>query len=121
MKVKQHNKSKVMQYKDVDIITKDEALKIIEEGSVLKICDALLGVVLHSSDWKWCQNQCLNLLNHQNIEVQSLAATCLGHIARIHKKIDKPLVIKVLNAKLKDPLVSGAAQDALDDIEIFIQ
>ncbi len=49
-----------------------------------------------------------------------LAMTCIGHVARMHKVIDKSLVIPVLFEKLKHSTLSGRVQDALDDIDIFI-
>lgn len=108
------------EHKNPSTISRDEALKIFSKGSSDEICDALLAVVLHDHDWKWSQTQCLNFLTHENSDISGLAATCLGHIARIHHKLDKELVVNALKNRLNDTKISGRIQDALDDIEIFL-
>lgn len=102
-------------------ISRREAEKVFTTGSSDKICDALLAISLYDEDWRWSQTECLHFLNHTNPDISGLAATCLGHIARIHHKLDRELVTTALLNKLKDPKISGRVQDALDDIEIFLK
>ena len=107
--------------KNPERISKEEASKIFSTGTNDEICDALLSVVLYDEDWRWTQTQCLHFLNHKNSDVSGLAASCLGHIARIHHKLDKQIVIKALKSRLSDQSIAGRVQDALDDIEIFLE
>lgn len=100
-------------------INRSEAENIFSRGSTDEICDALLAITFYEEDWKWSQMQCLHFLGHSDSNVSGLAATCLGHIARIHHKLDKELVITALLDRLKDSKISGQIQDALDDIEMF--
>jgi hypothetical protein len=65
------------------------------------------------------QEKCLFFFQSDNPDIRKLAATCLGHVARIHNKIDKERVVAILKSHLKDPDIAGAIQDALDDIEMF--
>lgn len=102
-------------------INRNKAVEIFLTGSNNDICDALLAVTLHDEDWKWVQMQCLHFLGHTDPNVSGLAATCLGHLARIHRKLDRELVIRALKKWLKDEKISGRVQDALDDIEIFLE
>lgn len=102
-------------------ITKVEASKVFSTGTSNEICDALVSVTFYEEDWKWSQTQCLHFLNHKNCDISGLAATCLGHIARIHHKLDKKIVIAALKTRLNDPNISGRVQDALDDIDIFLK
>jgi hypothetical protein len=85
------------------------------------VCDALIGVAYHDPDWEWVQGKCLEFLRHENPDVRGLAATCLGHVARIHRRLDVATVKRALAKLLKDPLVSGRAQDALDDVAAYIK
>jgi hypothetical protein len=62
----------------------------------------------------------LEFSRHSEPAVRGLAATCLGHLARIHRQLDTATVIPRLNEMLTDPDVKGVAQDALDDISVFI-
>ena len=83
--------------------------------------DALMYLCFNIDDPQWIQLKCIEAIkNHRDEDVRGLALTCIGHVARMHKIIDKSLVMPVLLEKLKHRTLSGRAQDALDDIEIFI-
>jgi len=83
--------------------------------------DALLYLCFNIDDPEWIQIKCIDVIEkHRNDDVRGLAMTCIGHVARMHKVIDKSLVIPVLFEKLKHSTLSGRAQDAFDDIDVFI-
>ena len=83
--------------------------------------DALLYLCFNIEDPAWIQMKCVQAIqDHRDDDIRGLALTCIGHVARMHKAIDEALVIPVLLEKLKHKTLSGRAQDALDDIEIFI-
>ncbi len=46
--------------------------------------------------------------------------TCLGHIARIHKSIDIDRALPVLRSAMNDPRIAGYAEQAIEDIEIYV-
>lgn len=102
-------------------ISRTEAAKMLTSNNYKDICDALISITYYDQDWRWCQDECLKYLNHKNKFVSGLAAICLGHIARIHKKLDKEKVIMELKKHLDNVEISGQIQDALDDIDIFIK
>src|ERR1051326_2548243 len=85
------------------------------------ICDALVGIAYYDPDWRWVQSYCLLFLNHRDADIRGLAATCLGHLARIHRVIDLNIVLPELKKLLKDPEIGGRVEDALSDIEIFLK
>jgi hypothetical protein len=84
-----------------------------------EIVRALLGVTYHDPDWEWVQDRCLDFLDSPMPDVRNTAITCLGHLARIHKKLDRPKVLAALAGKLSDPQCSGRAEDAMEDIEMY--
>ncbi|MFD9003776.1 hypothetical protein ACFV0T_22915 [Streptomyces sp. NPDC059582] len=51
-------------------------------------------------------------------QVTALAVTCAGHVARLHGHIGPRLVARVREL-LRDPLLGGRAEDAMDDIGAF--
>lgn len=110
----------MMYYKDVLPITRQEAEAIFSSGNPEEICDALVRLTYHDPDWVWVQAQCLRFGKYPQSEIRGLAATCIGHLARIHGVIDMESV-RLLDGLLKDPEVSGRAQDALDDIEVYLR
>jgi hypothetical protein len=106
-------------YHDVLSVSKEAAASAFESGDPEKICWALLAIAFHETDWRWAQDKCLDFLLSDNPEVSGLAATCLGHIARIHRSLDRDKVIAALRARLSDKDIRGQVEDALDDIEMF--
>jgi hypothetical protein len=109
------------EYKNPSKISRNEAIRIFSGGSTNEVCDALLAVAFYDKDWKWVQTQCLHFLNDADPDVRGLAATCLGHIARIHHKLERKLVVEALKSRFKDAKISEQIQDALDDIEMFLR
>ena len=100
-------------------IDKDSAEKIFLSNNAEKICHAMVAIALHEQDWKWVQDKCLYFLTNDNPEISGLAATCLGHIARIHRQIEKDKVIPLLRSRLNNPDIAGQIEDALSDIAMF--
>ncbi len=80
---------------------------------------ALLGVTYHEPDWEWVQGWCLRFLEFSDPDIRNTAIACLGHLARIHGRIDKTKVMKALRGHLDDLECAGRIEDALDDIEMF--
>jgi len=82
--------------------------------------DALLRLAYHDTDWTWVQDQCLRYLDDPNAGVRGMAALCLGHLARIHRRLDVDRVLPILHGLESDPQIGWRVQDALDDIEVFL-
>jgi len=96
-----------------------EVMLLSEDAAVTT--DALLYLCFNIDDPEWIQLKCIEAIqNNRDEDVRGLALICIGHVARMHKKIDKALVMPVLVEMLKHRTLSGRTQDALDDIDIFI-
>jgi len=106
-------------FQDVPPITRQRAEQAFGSNDSTRVCDALVRAVFHDPDRRWAQRQCLRLARHSLPEVRGLAATCLGHIARIHRAINRKSAERALKALLKDPASAGRAEDALEDIRKF--
>jgi len=101
--------------------TKEELESNFASNDINLITDSLVSLSLYEKDWRWAQDIFLYFLNNDNPDISGLAATSLGHIARIHHNLDKEKVRSSLEQKVNDPLIGGRVQDALDDIEIYLQ
>ncbi|MBI5169138.1 MAG: hypothetical protein HZA61_06595 [Candidatus Eisenbacteria bacterium] len=110
-----------MKYQEPTPFSRESATAILHGDDVDAMCHALVGVAFHEPDWRWVQGECLRLLVHSAPAVRGLAATCLGHLARIHGEVDRALVEPALRLLLSDPEVGGRAEDALQDIERFCE
>lgn len=110
-----------MNYQDYQRMSKQAAEKAFASNEVKCICEAMVSIAFYEPDWKWVQNKCLGFLNNEKPEIRGLAATCLGHIARIHRQLEKEKVLNALHGLLDDHAISGQVKDALDDIDMFLQ
>jgi hypothetical protein len=106
-------------YKQVYPIDKSAAIAAFSSSNIETICNAMVAVALHEADWKWAQDKFLEFLEYDNPQVSGLSAICLGHLARIHRNIDKEKVMASLLSKLNDSKIGGLVEDAINDIEIF--
>jgi hypothetical protein len=110
-----------VRFHDVRPIDRAEAEAAFESGDTAAVNRALVSVAYHDPDWRWVQDVCLRFLEHDDAAVKGLAATCLGHLARIHRQLDRERVIHRLEALSDDPELRGRAEDALDDIEHYLR
>lgn len=109
-----------MKYQEIPARSRAEIEADLERGPAPEVIEALLSAALHDPDWRWVQAHCLRFARHEDPGVRGVAATCLGHLARLHRQLDLDAVVPVLEALRRDPQVVGPAEDALDDIETFI-
>jgi hypothetical protein len=103
---------------------KEEILNILQSTTLtndLKV-KTLLDAIFNIDDWNWLQNLCIKMSSSSDENISGLAVTGIGHIARMHQKLDKDVVVPFLNnILLENNHLSGRASDALEDIEIFIK
>ncbi|MER5262288.1 hypothetical protein ABTZ99_09435 [Actinosynnema sp. NPDC002837] len=105
---------------DVDEPWRAEMLTAIGSGDPQLANPALLELTYDDPDGDWVEPILLEHLSPQyDIRLRLLAATCLGHLARIHGKITRSTVVPTLHALLSDPVLGGTAEDALGDINWF--
>ena len=110
-----------MKYHEIFPLNRPDLERLLESGNQKAIIDALLSAAYYDPDWKWVQTTCLRFLDHSETDVRWNAATCLGHVARIHKKLDTEIVVPKLTALKADPTIAANVQDALDDIEWYLR
>lgn len=109
-----------MRFQEVTPISREQALIAFASNEVEAICDALIRITYHDPDWHWVQEQCIRFTEFPDVEVRGLAVTCLGHLARIHRRLNLKEVLPVLESLLNDADVAPRVADTLDDIKMFI-
>lgn len=105
---------------EVEPITRHEAEVAFASGTSREICMALLRLVYDDDEWQWIQDKCIELSKSPDIDVAGLAITCLGHLARIHRTIELDKVLPVLNELRANRELAGRVDDALDDVEMYM-
>ena len=108
-------------YEEPEAMDRAQAEAVLRDKDSRAACEALVRVALHDPDWAWVQEHCLRLTAAADPEVRGVAATCLGHLARIHGVLGLSRVEPSLRQLRQDPEVRGRADDALDDIKRFMR
>ena len=106
-------------YNEPHPITREEAEAAFVSNDSEEIAFALVNVAFHDPDWRWVQENCLTFVRSDIAALRQIAITCLGHVARIHRKLDLERVLPVLQEFSHDPEVQ--VEDALDDIRMFMK
>lgn len=105
---------------DPDEHWRAEVLAAIRSGDPQVANPALLELTCDDPDGEWVEPILLeHLAPGYDVQLRRLAATCLGHLARIHGKITRGTAVPALRALLPDPVLGGTAEDALDDIDRY--
>lgn len=110
-----------MQYEELAEISREEAEQELRTDDWEKISVALLRLALHDQDPVWLEAKLLPYLRHEHHWVRGIAATSLGHVARLHGVLNRSVVIPAIRRLLNDDSkdTRGNAEDALDDIEML--
>lgn len=110
-----------MKYAEPRAFSREEADEELASGNPDQIREALVALALRDGDWRCVQGKCLEFASHSDPSIRALAATCLGHLARLHGQLDLDEVLPVLTRMMADPDTEGSAENALDDIKMFIR
>ncbi|MCV9929877.1 hypothetical protein OIU83_19610 [Flavobacterium sp. LS1R49] len=98
----------------------EEIEKNLKSKDSTVVINTLLEITFHNQNWEWVQDLCIELLENKNPDIKGLAVTCIGHIARIHRVIDKENVLKAFESRKDDDTICGRIKDAIDDINVFV-
>jgi hypothetical protein len=101
-------------------ITAEAADRALASGDPGEISMALLRLALHGPDWERAERLARKHTGHPAVWVRRNAATALGHVARVHGRLDLDLSLPELNRLLDDPEVRDWADAALDDVETYL-
>lgn len=112
-----------MKYETIELLSKDQAERLFAKDDRETICRTLVRVTMFEPDRHWAQSQCLRFASHKDSFVRGVAATCLGHVARIHGVIDEDEVIPVVRQLLcdRDPQTRAIAEDTISDFSIYLR
>jgi hypothetical protein len=109
-----------MEYRSVEPLSRAVAIERIRGNDGPTRAAALVSLAFHESDWRWVQDQCLSLFSDGDPGVRATAALCLGHIARIHRRLDLDRVLPALHRLQDDPNAGWQVADVMDDIDTYL-
>jgi hypothetical protein len=111
-----------MQYEDIASLTKAEIAAALGRANPDELKTISLSAALYVDDPNWAQAVCLRLSTHSEPVVRGNAILGLGHLARIHRRLDREVVEPVIRGALsdRDSYVRGQADSAAGDIATFL-
>src|SRR5438128_635303 len=92
-------------FEKVPVLSREEALATLHDGDDAAKMVAMLSLALNDPDAVFVQDRCMELLTDSDPEIRGTAALCLGHVARIHRQIDRIRVIPALQRLASDPVI----------------
>ena len=110
-----------MQYEELGPISRSEFAEVIALDREEDLSLALIRLALHDPDPDYVQDVCLGYVTDSRVWVRRNSATSLGHIARLHRRLDLTRVVPALLSLAEDPEAASWAEAALDDINVFIK
>ena len=93
----------------------------LAHGSDDDIRETLVSISLNDADRAWVQEKLIRFASHPSWSVRAVAATCFGHLARIHGALDLGEVLVCMKALLDDPLTADYARNAMNDIRRYVR
>ena len=106
------------------MMTQDKILTVLADESASKDekIAAVMFAIFNLDDPRWLQNLCMQCSKSDDSDIAGLAITGIGHIARLHGNLDLETVVPFLEEiKNENTELSGRAEDALEDIQIFMK
>ena len=97
---------------------KSKTEKLISSDDKQSVID---GINSKAYEVPWISEKLMELSKNKDLDIAGLSLTCFGHLARLHSNIgDYDKVISLLHSKQDDPELQGRAEDALEDISLFL-
>lgn len=103
-------------------LSREEVGEAIVRGDPEELVIAVSSAALYASDAEWAEGMCRRLASHENAAVRGGAILGLGWVARLHKRLDRPTALPIIQAGLtdSDDSVRRDALTAADDVETFL-
>jgi hypothetical protein len=103
-------------YVEIQPRLREDLEKALSSSDDNEICNALYSAAHHEAGWRWSQEQCLKMLDHESLLVRSTALIALGEIALFRGHLDLETALPRIHRASSDPALAPFAEDALDNI-----
>lgn len=111
--------TEAMRYREPEQIEPEEAVKVFRTGKPEDIARALIGLALKGQCHDFTLLWCIFFLGHGDDAMAGAAAVSIGHLARVHRRLSKPVVVPILELVRNRGRITDQVDNALDDIAMF--
>ena len=111
-----------MRYQRIDPVSREVAEAAARAAVPEELAMVILAVSLHEPDGDWAEAYCTTLAGHADPLIRGMAIFAFGHLARVHRRLDRSRVAPIVEAALADPddYVRSQAESAADDLRVFL-
>jgi len=109
-------------YEEPQPTPRSEIQRKLAAGAPEEVERTLVSVAFHEENFDIALQAVLSCADSPNASIRGTAILCLGHLARIHGQLPEEPVTDIVRSGLRDrsEYVRGQAENAADDIEIFV-
>ncbi|WP_057913623.1 CPCC family cysteine-rich protein [Peribacillus muralis] len=101
----------------------EESINLINSEVIEEVITGLLRLVGSSNNLDFVQDIMIDFSEHEDATIRGTAIRCFGHIAKKYEKINKNLILLMINQGLQDKstFVRKQSRSALVDINFYIK
>jgi hypothetical protein len=113
---------KSLHYEEPAEWSREAVEQALRDGDAEALLHAVIAIALRDADWRYAQDLCVRLCDHADARVRGNAIVGFGHVARVHRRLDRDVVQPIVQAALSDAseYVRGQAVAAADDTAQFL-
>ncbi|WP_246070708.1 hypothetical protein [Paenibacillus kobensis] len=109
-------------YKPLDELSNDEINEIMARNELDELRSLPFSVGMYHPNWKYAQDLCIKLSQHEDAALRANAVLGLAYVARTKAHLEKHLVKPVLLRELREnPEYRWRINDAIGDINLFLK
>jgi hypothetical protein len=109
-------------YEEIPEWSREAVERALRDDDASALIRAVIAVSMNEADWRYAQDLCVKLSSHPHFNVRGNAVLGFGHIARVHRQLDRDVVQPIIEAGLRDgdDYVRGQSLCAADDTAFFL-
>lgn len=109
-------------YKPLDNLSGEEINDILKRNHVDELLTLPLSVGEYHPNWKFAQDICAQLSNHESAAIRANAVLGFAYIARTKRKLGKHIVKPIVLRELREnEEYKWRILDSIDDINLFMK
>lgn len=110
------------EYRPLDKLSNNEIDEILVRNELNELLTLPLSVGMYHLNWKYAQDLCVMLSNHENAALRANAILGLAYVARMNGLLEKHIVKPVLLKELRENTeYRWRILDAIEDINMFLK
>lgn len=109
-------------YKTLEEFTDEQIREILNKNDLDELISLPLSVGEYHINWKYAQDICAKLSDHENPIIRANSVLGLAYIARTNGKLEKHIVKPIVLKELRENQeFQWRIIDAIDDINLFMK